>query len=180
MFFKKNRIEVVNPMDDMEYENERMKYKSVTRTELIVASTIPVAAAVGFGVYQMNQTHKLASATVISEPVNVMAQVQDVPDLSTVTETLTPLLVNTIPQTQGVLADASLSAIATILDPIIQLLVAVSFPIASVIVICAFFLIMIGNQERAFDMIMKAGLGYILIQLSPMLLGILKICGELV
>jgi len=177
MFFKKNRIEVVNPMNDMEYENEQMKYKSVSRTELVVASTIPVAAAVGFGVYQMNQMHKLASATVISEPVNVMA---NVPEPSTVTETLTPLLVNTIPHTQGALADASLSAIATILDPIIQLLVAVSFPIASVIVICAFFLIMIGNQERAFDMIMKAGLGYILIQLSPMLLGILRTVGELV
>jgi len=174
MFFKKNKIEVVNPMNDVEYENEKMKYKSVTRTELVVASTIPVAAAVGFGVYQMN---KLASATVISEPVHVMA---NVPEPSTVTETLTPLLVNTIPHTQGALADASLSAIATILDPIIQLLVAVSFPIASVIVICAFFLIMIGNQERAFDMIMKAGLGYILIQLSPMLLGILKTVGELV
>ena len=78
----------------------------------------------------------------------------------------------------GVVADASLTALATILQPIVDILVAISFPIASVIVVCAFFLVMIGNKEKAFDMMMHAGLGYILIQLSPVFLEILKTVGE--
>lgn len=177
MFFKRNKVEVVTPMNETVYEEEKAKYKYATRKEVALASAVPVAAAVGFGAYQLNKLSEVTTSTIISEPVNVMT---NVPEPSSITESLTPMLVNGIPQTQGAIADASLTAIATILDPIIQLLVAISFPIASVIVLCAFFLIMIGNQERAFDMIMKCGLGYILIQLSPMLLDILKSVGELV
>ncbi|MFJ8516390.1 hypothetical protein [Lysinibacillus xylanilyticus] len=44
------------------------------------------------------------------------------------------------------------------------------------IVACFFF--MFGNNEKAWSMIMNAGLGYVLIQLSPLFLKILRTIGE--
>lgn len=41
---------------------------------------------------------------------------------------------------------------------------------------CFFF--MLGNSEKAWSMIMNAGLGYVLINLSPLFLQILKHIGE--
>ena len=43
---------------------------------------------------------------------------------------------------------------------------------------CFFF--MIGNTEKAWSMIINAGLGYVLIQLSLLFLGILRQVGEAV
>lgn len=182
MFFKRNKVEVVSAMSDMEYEEERIKYKYATRKDVAIATAIPVVTAVGFSAYQMNQTNEVATSTVISEPVNVMTSAAE---SSQVVEAYTPLAVNggewnaeVVPV--NAIADASLSALATILDPVIDILVAISFPIASLIVVSSFFLIMIGNQEKAFDMMMKAGLGYVLIQLSPIFLDILRKVGEAV
>jgi len=62
----------------------------------------------------------------------------------------------------------------------VQIMVAISFPIASVIMIGACFFFMFGNSERAWNMIMNAGLGYVLIQLSPLFLDILREVGEAV
>jgi len=88
--------------------------------------------------------------------------------------------VQTAPSTTiptGFVADASLNMLATILDPIIQIMVAVSFPLASVIMVGAGFFFMLGNSERAWDIIFKCGMGYIFIQISPMLLEILRQIG---
>ncbi len=114
----------------------------------------------------------------MEEPINVLEQLP-ISEPSTLVESFTPLMVNApVAQPTGVIADKSLEMLATILDPIVEILVAISFPIASVIVVCSFFLIMIGNKEKAFDMMMHAGLGYILIQLSPVFLEILRTVGE--
>lgn len=151
--FRKDKIEVVTPWTDEVFESEKAKYKCLnryaTRKEVALASIVPAAASVGFAAHQYSTFNSL-----------------------------TPITVSAFPQQQGVIADASLTALATILEPITDILVAISFPIASLIVVCSFFLIMIGNKEKAFDMMMHAGLGYILIQLSPVFLEILKTVGD--
>lgn len=95
-----------------------------------------------------------------------------------VPSTLSAIPVNTISQPTGIIADKSLEILATELDPIVQILVAISFPIASVIIVGSCFFFMLGNSEKAWPMIMNAGLGYVLINLSPLFLQILKQIGE--
>ncbi|AYP68761.1 hypothetical protein BpsS36_00055 [Bacillus phage vB_BpsS-36] len=78
------------------------------------------------------------------------------------------------------IGEKSLEVLAHALDPVIELMVALSFPIASVIIVGACFFFMFGNNEKAWTTIQNAGLGYILIQLAPMLLNILKEVGKVV
>ncbi|MFJ7407043.1 MULTISPECIES: hypothetical protein [unclassified Lysinibacillus] len=90
--------------------------------------------------------------------------------------TLFTIPVNTIAQPTGIIADKTLEMLATILDPMIQVMVAISFPVASMIMIGACFFFMLGNSERAWNTIMNAGLGYVLIQMSPLFVGINECC----
>lgn len=80
----------------------------------------------------------------------------------------------------SVIGEQSLHIIAHALDPLIQLMVALSFPIASVIMVGSCFFFMFGDNEKAWSGIMKAGLGYVLIQLSPLFLKIMKEVGSAV
>jgi len=155
--FKRNKIEVVPAMDEVTYERERdMHKKYATRVEVAVATAIPSVLSVGLATHQLaKQTAMITASAPVYAPTDAV-----------------------IPT--GAIADASLTMLASVLDPVLDILVAISFPIASVIVVASFFLIMIGNQEKAFDMMLKGGLGYILVQLSPMLLQILKNVGQLI
>ncbi|WP_036201510.1 hypothetical protein [Ureibacillus sinduriensis] len=153
--FKRNKIEVVPAMTEFAYEEEKAKYKYATRTEVAVATAIPVVASVGFAAHQYSLLNNLTPLSVNGE---LGAQSHA-----------------TIPT--GFIADTSLNALANILDPVIQILVAISFPIASVIMIGACFFFMFGNSDKAWSMILNAGLGYVLIQLSPLFLDILKTVG---
>lgn len=153
--FKRNKIEVVTPWSDEEFESEKVKYKYLnryaTRKEVVLASTVPVAASIGFA------THQYSLADNFS--------------------TLTPLAVNTVAQPQGVITDATLSTLAAIFDPFIEILVAISFPVASVIMAIGFFIMMFGMKEKALSMIMNAGVGYVLVQMLPLFNNILKTVG---
>ncbi|MGF6951853.1 hypothetical protein QF028_004358 [Neobacillus sp. B4I6] len=71
----------------------------------------------------------------------------------------------------------ALSTLAHALDPVIDILVALSFPIASVVIVGSCFLFMFGNSEKAWTGIQNAGLGYVLIQVSPVILDVLKQVG---
>ncbi|WP_161487625.1 hypothetical protein [Paenisporosarcina indica] len=57
----------------------------------------------------------------------------------------------------GFIADSSLEMLANVLDPIVQIMVAISFTIASVIMIGGCFFFMIGNSEKEWQTIMNAG-----------------------
>lgn len=70
--------------------------------------------------------------------------------------------------------------IAHALDPVIQLLVAMSLPVAGVVMVGGCFFFMFGNSEKAWSMIQNAGLGYVLIQVSPMMLKVLEEVGKAV
>lgn len=78
------------------------------------------------------------------------------------------------------MGEQTLSTLAHVLDPVVDILVALSFPIASVVIVGACFLFMFGNSEKAWTAIQNAGLGYVLIQVSPLILDVLKQVGNAV
>lgn len=180
--FKRNKVEVV-PVEKYtdyserfeEFEKIRQESKYATRKDILIMGAIPTVAAVGLAAYNKMTT---VEPSTISEVVPVMAQsTNSIPGLTGLPDTFSSLPANAPVQT-GVIADKSLEMLATILDPVVQILVAISFPIASVIMIGACFFFMIGNPEKAWGMIMNAGLGYVLIQISPLFLDILRTVGE--
>lgn len=58
-------------------------------------------------------------------------------------------------------------------DPLISLIQAVAYPIALVVVLGGAIMVMMRNPEKGFSMMQSAGLGYILVQMAPMVLNIL-------
>lgn len=78
------------------------------------------------------------------------------------------------------MGEKTLSALAHVLDPLVDVMVALSFPVASVIIVGSLFFFMFGNAEKAWGTIQNAGLGYVLIQVSPLILNVLKQIGEAV
>lgn len=78
------------------------------------------------------------------------------------------------------MGEKTLSALAHVLDPVVDILVALSFPVASVVIVGACFFFIFGNAEKAWGMIQNAGLGYVLIQVSPLILNVLKQVGNAV
>lgn len=76
------------------------------------------------------------------------------------------------------IGETTLEIIAHALDPLVDLMVALSFPVCSVIIVGSCFFFMLGKSERAWSGIQNAGLGYILIQIMPLLLNVLKEIGS--
>src|SRR5690606_32602503 len=139
------------------------------------------ATAVATYVWTMPEPISNEPIQAVSEPVNVLADMPPslVPDnLPPITSDLIPVSGDVI-QT-GVIGDASLNMLANVLDPLVQILVAISFPIASVIMVGACFFFMLGNSEKAWTTIFNAGLGYVLVQMSPLFLNILREVGKAV
>lgn len=77
-----------------------------------------------------------------------------------------------------VVAGTTLQILAHALDPVTQILVAISLPVASVVLIGGCFFFMFGQSERAWSTIQNAGLGYLLIQLSPLFIKVLEQIGK--
>lgn len=76
------------------------------------------------------------------------------------------------------IAGTTLQVLSHALDPIVQILVAVSLPVASIVMIGGCFFFMFGNSDKAWNTIQNAGLGYILIQLSPLFIKVLEQIGK--
>lgn len=77
-----------------------------------------------------------------------------------------------------VVAGTTLQILAHALDPIVQILVAVSLPVASIVMIGGCFFFMFGQSDKAWSSITNAGLGYVLIQASPLFLKVLEEIGK--
>lgn len=173
MFKKRIKTEVVPAHEYTDYSDRfEGDEKYATLKHVAIAAAIPSTVAVGTGLFMFNKFNNAHSSATI--PVNVPQQVME-PVTAQMPSTIP---VNTIAQPTGIIADKSLEILATALDPVVQILVAISFPIASVIMVGACFFFMLGNSEKAWSMIMNAGLGYVLINLSPLFLQILKQIGE--
>lgn len=63
--------------------------------------------------------------------------------------------------------------IVSAFDPLVDLIVALSLPIAGVMLAGGALMIMIGMKDAGFKLIMNAGLGYVLVQMSPLFIQLL-------
>lgn len=63
--------------------------------------------------------------------------------------------------------------IRTAFDPIIKLIMDLSYPIAGVMITAGSLRYMIGQREQGLNLIQNAAIGYILVQLSPLMLDLL-------
>jgi hypothetical protein len=84
-----------------------------------------------------------------------------------------------VPVAAGI-PDAVKSKIVHAFDPLIDLVQALSYPIAGVMIAGGCLFIMVGNREKGMSMIQTAAIGYILVQLSPLFLDLLVGIGEMV
>lgn len=112
---------------------------------------------------------------VAAEPINVLANAP----LMTPVSGLDPgggLAADAVVQT-GAVSGFAMDKLANILDPLFDVIMAVSFPIAGVIMLGGCFFFMLGNSEKAWTTIFNAALGYVLIQMSPLFLDILREVG---
>jgi hypothetical protein len=82
--------------------------------------------------------------------------------------------------TTAAIPDAVKSKIIHAFDPLIELVTALSYPIAGVMIAGGCLFIMVGNREKGMSMIQTAAIGYILVQLSPLFLDLLVGIGEMV
>lgn len=175
---RKLNYEVVNEEDYTDF-SERYEVFGMSGKQMVMTTIATAGAVAAYGLTRSKTNIPIEVATTpqitpqiepLYEPVNVLT-----------TPTLTPVTFNggnpEMIQT-GLIADTSLNMIANVLDPVIQILVAFSLPVASVIMVGACFLFMFNNSEKAWTMIMNAGLGYILINLSPLFLEVLRQIGK--
>ena len=58
-------------------------------------------------------------------------------------------------------------------NPLIDLIQALAYPIAMVVVLGGAIMVMINQKEKGYSLMMGAGLGYVLINMTPMVLNIL-------
>lgn len=65
------------------------------------------------------------------------------------------------------------SQMMTAFDPLIDLIQGLAYPVAMVCVLGGALFVMIGNSEKGFSMMQKAGLGYVIVMISPMILNVL-------
>lgn len=84
-----------------------------------------------------------------------------------------------IPVGEAVMVNATTQAdiytkVIEAFDPIIMMLQAFAYPIATLVVLGGALYIMIGNKEKGFGLMQGAGLGYILVQMTPLFLSILQ------
>ncbi len=175
MFKKKNRIEIVPESEYTDFSN-REEYAS--KETFIVAALVPTVAILGYKVLS-TPTPPPTTIPVSSVPTQTPTFIEPVAVPISQTQ---PLVLNEtlLAEPTGAFADESLDMLANVLDPLLQIMVAISFPIASVIMVGACFFFMFGNSEKGWDTIMRAGLGYTLVQMSPLFLEILRQIGKAV
>ncbi|WP_036127247.1 hypothetical protein [Lysinibacillus sphaericus] len=180
MFKKRIKTEVVPASEYTDYSDRfQGDEKYATLRHVAVAASVPALMSVGTGLYIFNKFNDVHSSTVIPVAAPIQQSILE-PVVAQIPSTISTVPVNAVAQPTGVIADKSLEMLATILDPVIQVLVAISFPVSAVIMVGACFFFMFGNSEKAWNTIMNAGLGYVLIQMSPLLLDIFRTIGKAV
>ncbi|MFG3610977.1 hypothetical protein [Rummeliibacillus stabekisii] len=175
MFFKKNKVEVV---PESEWTNFGSQH--ATRKDLAIAACVPAVASLG--IVAWNSLKKVTDVATQSPALEVASYVDSTGGISRSIDSATynPMPVGFTDKAGEVAGEVALSSFTTIMDPIIDILVALSLPVASIILVGSLFMMMLGQKEKSYSMMMNAGLSYVLIQMSPMLLNILKTAGNAV
>ena len=172
MFRRKIEYEVVPETAYTDFSDRSSRNAVLVGSAAVVTASLATYAVTSYA----NPTIPVAAVNPTSippiiEPLNVLAQSPLMP----VNAMVSPEVIQT-----GFIAEGSMQMLTTVLDPLIQILVAISFPIASVIMVGACFFFMLGNSEKAWTTIFNAGLGYVLVQMSPLFLKILQEVGKAV
>jgi len=76
------------------------------------------------------------------------------------------------------MGDAIKGKIMHAFDPLIDLIVSLSYPVAGVMIAGGCLFIMVGNRDRGMQLLQNAAIGYLLMQLSPLMLDLLVGIGE--
>lgn len=179
MFGKKFKYEVVPESAYTDFSDRNEEKKGPSNAVLITAATGATASLATMAVTKytnpyINQTPPIPLPTeAVIEPANVLTTT---PDLSPVFSH--GFNAEVVPV--GFIGDTTLAALATVFDPVVEMIVAISLPLASVVVAGAGLLMIIGNSEKAQSMIIKAGIGYVVIQLLPLIISIFKTMGKVV
>jgi len=85
----------------------------------------------------------------------------------------TALAAAAVPVTAAAASDAMYDKMLHAFDPLIVLIQALAYPVAMVVVLGGAIMIMINQKEKGFSMMSAAGLGYVLVQMTPLVLNIL-------
>lgn len=154
-------------MDQSYKEKKKANYKKIIKNTVGIASTvtIPLLLTGGVGAVSIAMAGARTFASTTNGPMDMAV----------------PAAAQVVPTgAKEWMSEQTLSALAHVLDPLVDIMVALSFPIASVIIVGSCFFFMFNKSEKAWEMIMKAGLGYVLIQVSPLILNVLKQVGNAV
>lgn len=89
------------------------------------------------------------------------------------TMSLIPLATAPLWNSVKVSAESIESEMRSAFDPLIDLIQGMAYPIAMVVVLGGALFVMIGNSEKGFSMIQRAGMGYVLISILPMIFNVL-------
>jgi hypothetical protein len=71
------------------------------------------------------------------------------------------------------IGDTVKQQVLTAFDPLVDLMMAISLPIASVMITGAALMILIGQKDRGYSLMMNASVGYVLVMLSPLFIKLL-------
>jgi len=74
---------------------------------------------------------------------------------------------------QNFVDDQLYSRVTNAFEPVAYLIKAISYPIASIVAMGGGLFCIIGNKEKGFSLIQQAGLGYIIVQMIPLLMKLL-------
>lgn len=78
----------------------------------------------------------------------------------------------------GAVPEATKQSILHAFDPLIELMIDLALPIAGIMITGGALLIMIGQKDKGFTLIMNSALGYCLVNLTPLLLSLLESVGK--
>lgn len=176
MFKRKAQMEVVPESEYTDF-SDRYENKGPSNGILFTAATAATASLATMAVTKYTNPTTIAPPIPLptEEPVNVLTSTPDLSPVFSHGFNGTPEVIPT-----GFIGDSAMAAFATIFDPIVEIIVAISLPLASVVVAAAGLLLILGNSDKAQSMIIKAGLGYVAVQLLPLFISIMKTMGKAV
>src|SRR5699024_9595348 len=86
---------------------------------------------------------------------------------------LLPLAVAPLVPSVAYAEETVISRMMNAFEPLIDLIQGMAYPVAMVCVLGGAIFITIGNSEKGFSMMQKAGLGYLVVMISPMIFDVL-------
>lgn len=167
----KRRIETIKFGEFMggEYKNKAEKKETILRPVLKVAQ---------YGAIYTIAAKVALPAMVIAIPIALI--VKTLPAMAATTTAVTVATQAPVVVPVSIVSEAVKEKIVHAFDPLVDLMVGLSIPIAGVMVTGGALLVLIGQKDGGFKLIMNAALGYILVQLSPMFIDLLIGIGKAV